>query len=309
MTGDGFPVAHHVFPGNTADINAFRTALADLRRRFPIRRVVIVADRGVVSDQVIQELEQENEKEQKQKVDYILGMRLRKNNEVRDEVLSRAGRYHKVADNLEAKEVWVDRRRYVVCHNGEAEVRDRKRREEIVQRAREDLKKKGVQAFAVPRGLKRFVELVGGELSLKEAAIREEARYDGKWVLRTNTTLPTAEVALAYKELWQVERAWREMKSGLEISPVYVRNEDHVRGHIVVCFLALALEAALARQLKDQGATGSYQEVLADLEQMRAVRFEARGKAWLWRNELLGMAYDAFRAAGLRPPPRVQPLT
>ena len=309
MTGDGFPVAHHVFPGNTADINAFRTALADLRRRFPIRRVVIVADRGVVSEQVIQEMEQENEKEQKQKVDYILGMRLRKNNEVRDEVLSRAGRYHKVADNLEAKEVWVDRRRYVVCHNGEAEVRDRKRREEIVQRAREDLKKKGVQAFAVPRGLKRFVELVGGELSLKEAAIREEARYDGKWVLRTNTTLPTAEVALAYKELWQVERAWREMKSGLEISPVYVRNEDHVRGHIVVCFLALALEAALARQLKDQGATGSYQEVLADLEQMRAVRFEARGKAWLWRNELQGMAYDAFRAVGLRPPPRVQPLT
>src|SRR3989304_6264849 len=106
-------------------------------------------------------------------------------------------------------EGWVDRRRYVVCHNGEAEERDRKRREEIVQRAREDLKKKGVQAFAVPRGLKRFVELVGGELSLKEAAIREEARYDGKWVLRTNTTLPTAEVALAYKELWQVERAWR----------------------------------------------------------------------------------------------------
>ena len=309
MTGDGFPVAHHVFPGNTADINAFRAALADLRRRFPIRRVVIVADRGVVSEQVIQELEQENEKEQKQKVDYILGMRLRKNNEVRDEVLSRAGRYHRVADNLEAKEVWVDRRRYVVCHNGEAEERDRKRREEIVQRAREDLKKKGVQAFAVPRGLKRFVELVGGELSLKEAAIREEARYDGKWVLRTNTTLPTAEVALAYKELWQVERAWREMKSGLEISPVYVRNEDHVRGHIVVCFLALALEAALARQLKDQGATGSYQEVLADLEQMRAVRLEAQGKAWLWRNELLGMAYDAFRAAGLRPPPRVQPLT
>jgi hypothetical protein len=53
ITGDGFPVAHHVFPGNTADINAFRVALADLRRRFPIRRVVIVADRGVVSEGII----------------------------------------------------------------------------------------------------------------------------------------------------------------------------------------------------------------------------------------------------------------
>ena len=77
---------------------------------------------------------------------------------------------------------------------------------------------------------------------------------------------------------------------------------------MVVCFLALVLEAALQRLLKAQGSSGSYQEVLADLEQVRAVRFEARGKVWLWRNELPGMAYEAFRAAGLRPPPRVQPL-
>ena len=94
----------------------------------------------------------------------------------------------------------------------------------------------------------------------------------------------------------------------MEIRPAFVRTEDQVRGHMVVCFLALVLEAALQRLLKAQGSSGSYQEVLADLEQVRAVRFEARGKAWLWRNELAGMAYEAFRAAGLRPPPRVQPL-
>ncbi len=70
MTGDGFPVAHHMFPGNTADIDAFRTALGDLRRRFPIRRVVIVADRGVVSEKIIEELEQANQKEPDKKIDY-----------------------------------------------------------------------------------------------------------------------------------------------------------------------------------------------------------------------------------------------
>lgn len=195
MTGDGYPVAHHVFPGNTADINAFRVAMTDLRRRFPIRRVVVVADRGVVSEEVMKELEKEG-------VGYILGMRSRKNKEVREEVLSRAGRYHKVGDNLEVKEVWVKGRRYVVCYNPEEEERDRKRREEIIQRARKDLAKKGPQAFVMPRELRRFVELMGGELVLKEAVIREEARYDGKWVLRTNTGLPPGEVAEAYKSLW-----------------------------------------------------------------------------------------------------------
>ena len=194
-----------------------------------------------------------------------------------------------------------------MCHNPEGEERDRKRREEIITEARRKLAREGAKGFVVPRGLRRFVEVRELELVLKEAAIKEEARYDGKWVLRTNTNLPASEVVSAYKGLWQIEHAFRELKSGLEIRPVFVGTEDHVRGHMVVCFLALVLEAALQRLLKAQGSSGSYQEVLADLEQVRAVRFEARGKAWLWRNKLPGMAYEAFRAACLRPPPRVQP--
>jgi transposase len=307
MTGDGFPVAHHIFPGNTADINAFRAAIKDLRQRFSIRRVVMVADRGMVSEEIMEELERESKGQEK--VDYILGMRLRKSKEVSVEVLSRAGRYHEVAGNLRVKEVQVGGHRYVVCYNPEEEERDRKRREEIIERTREDLSKKGAKAFVMPRGLRRFVELVGGELVLKETAIREESRYDGKWVLRTSTDLPADEVALAYKSLWQIEHAFRELKSGLEVRPVFLRTEDHVRGHLVVCFLALVLEAAFARLLKSQGSSGSYRQVLADLEQLRAVRFETRGKTWLWRTELTGQAYDAFRAVGVRPPARVQPLT
>ena len=302
MTADGFPVAHHVFPGNTADINAFQVALKDLKQRFSIRRVIIVADRGVVSEAVIEGLEQE-------KMGYILGMRLRKNNEVRREVLSRPGRYHEVADNLEVKEVWVGERRYVVCHNGEEEVRDRRRREEIIERTRQDLEKKGPQAFVVPRGLRRFVELRGGELALKETAIRDEARYDGKWVLRTNSDLPAAEVASAYKGLWQIEHAFRELKSGLEIRPIFLRTEDHVRGHIMVCFLALVMEAALQRSLREQGASGSYREVLSDLEEVRAVELKANGKSWLVRTELPEKAFQAFKAVGLRPPVHVQTLS
>jgi len=306
MTGDGFPVAQHIFPGNTADIDAFRAAIEDIRRRFCIRRVIIVADRGMVSGQLMEELEKEAKGQPK--VDYILGMRLRKSKEVREEVLRRAGRYQEVADNLRVKEVRINGHRYVVCHNIEEEERDRKRREEIIERTRQDLNRKGAKAFIIPRGLRRFVELIGGEMVIKERAIKEETRYDGKWVLRTSTELPTAEVALAYKSLWQIEHAFRELKSGLEIRPVFLRTQDHVRGHLVVCFLALVLETALARLLKDHGSSSSYREVLTDLEQMRAVRFETRGKTWLWRTELPNQAYEAFRATGLRPPARVQTL-
>ena len=83
---------------------------------------------------------------------------------------------------------------------------------------------------------------------------------------------------------------------------------DHVRGHIFICFLALVLEATLQRLLKDKGTPVGYRGVMADLEQLMAVRFEARDKAWLWCTELQGLAYEVFRAVGLRPPARVQPI-
>ena len=85
--------------------------------------------------------------------------------------------------------------------------------------------------------------------------------------------------------------------------------EDHVRGHILVCFLALVLEATLHRLLAAVSSQASYQEVLEDLCGVQAVRFEARGRSWLWRTELPGVANQAFRAAGVRPPLRIQPLS
>jgi hypothetical protein len=327
LSGDGFPIAHHVFPGSTADISAFKAAIQDLKQRFNLRRVIIVADRGCVSDDLIERLEKKTPDEPQ--IDYILGMRLRKNKEVKQAVLRRAGRYHQVSPNLELKEVKVGAHRYVVCLNPEEEVRDRLRREEIIKHTRQELATKGPQAFVMPRALRRYIDLSGGELKLKEKVIQEDALFDGKWVLRTNTELPTAEVAQAYKSLWQIERTFRELKSGLQVNPVYLRTEDHVRGHIMVCFLALVLEAALIRRLKRNALPGalfkngvcllpdseqaevkvSYRDTLNDLDRVRAVEIKANKKSWLVRTELSGNAVLAFQAAGQRPPPLVQSLS
>jgi transposase len=318
LTRDGFPIAHHVFPGSTADINAFKAAIKDLKQRFNLRRVIIVADRGCVSNDLIEGLEKKIPGETQ--IDYILGMRLRKNKEVQKEVLRRAGRYHEVSDNLELKEIWVGEHRYVVCHNPEEEIRDRLEREKIIEHTRRELETKGSKAFIMPKGVRRYVELKGGELKLKERVIREDARYDGKWVLRTNTELGAEEVALAYKSLWQIEHAFRELKSGLEINPVYLRTEDHVRGHIVVCFLALVLEATFIQRLRKEVTAGatpeqgseaeiSYREILKDLDKVRAEEIKVNKKSWLVRSEVAGQAMLAFRAVGTRLPPLVQSLT
>jgi IS4 transposase len=83
---------------------------------------------------------------------------------------------------------------------------------------RQELATKGPKSLVMPRALRRYIELTGGELKLREKAIKDDALFDGKWVLRTYTELPSEEVALAYKSLWQIERTFRELKSGLEIN-------------------------------------------------------------------------------------------
>src|SRR3990172_841983 len=103
----------------------------------------------------------------------------------------------------------------------------------------ENLKVKKVEL-----GGKRYV------VCLNEKKIAAEQRYDGKYVLLTNTDFPPRETALAYKELWRVERAFREIKSFLEIRPMYLSREDHVRGHVAMCFLAFCLETAFLKILR-----------------------------------------------------------
>lgn len=302
MTREGIPVAHHVFPGNTADITMFRYAIADLRKRFTLRRVVVVADRGVVSEPLLKALDEEA-------MGYIVGIPLRKWKAAR-KVLRRAGRYHEVAENLRVKEVWEDDERYVVCHNPEREGEDRRKRIEIVASLEAELVRSGLAGLAKQKGGRRYIKVRDrGEAEVDWEKVKRDERYDGKFVLRSNTELSAEEIALAYKELWRVERAFRELKSGLEVRPVRHWTPSRVRGHIMVCFLALVMESTLLKLLRDKRAKASYREVLKDLEQVKGVRVEVGEHAFLLRTELVGRAYEAFQAVGLRPPPRLQPLT
>ena len=301
MTRDGIPVAHHIFPGNTADIAAFRYAVADLRGRFAVRRVVVVADRGVVSEPLLEALH-------KEEVGYIVGIPLKKWRAA-DRVLRRAGRYHEVAENLRVKEVWENGQRYVVCHNREREPEDARRRMEIVAALEGELTRSVLAGLAKQKGYRRYIKVRdGGHAEVNWGRVKRDERYDGKFLLQSNTELSASEIGLAYKELWRVEHAFRELKTGLEMRPVRHWTPSRVRGHLGICFLALVMEATLAKLLKERRPQARYGEVLTDLRQVKAALLELNGKPFLLRMELQGQAYEAFQAVGLRPPPRLQPL-
>ncbi len=293
----GWPVAWDVLPGNTADKKAFVAMIGKLRERFRIGRVVVVADRGMISEDTIELLE----KHADAPFDYILGCKMRVQKEVNEEVLGRAGRYHEVADNLDVKQVVVDGRRYVVCRNPVEAKKDAVAREAILEKLESALKS-GPKAIVANAGFKRFVRVERGAVSIDREAVARDARLDGKFVLRTNTDLETPEVALAYKSLWRVERAFRESKTTLEVRPVFHHRDDTTIGHIVGCFLALRLEVDLQRRLDAKAVDISWPDMMRDLTEVRAVELTLDGKRYRLRTDLQGSAAAAFAAAGVRPP-------
>jgi transposase len=174
------------------------------------------------------------------------------------EVLKTGGRYKEVAENLKVKEVWHDANRYIICYNPMEAEHDRKAREEIVKKLEKQLNEKGLKSMLSNSGYSRFLKISGANVTVDQKALEEDARYDGKYVLRTNSQLDTAEAALAYKELWRVERAFRELKSTLDLRPIYHWKDRRVRAHVMVCFLALVLESAFYRYLKVAGSQVEY---------------------------------------------------
>ena len=294
----GWPVAWGILPGNTADKTAFRAMIERLRARFRIGRVIVVADRGMMAQTTVHLRIDDADAP----FDFILGGKLRRDAEVRDTVLSHPGRYHLVAPNLEVKEVTLRERRYVVCRNPEEAVRDAAARTALLTHLETTLAQQGPKALLKNKGFTRFLTIRKGSVSINQTAVEADARLDGKFVLRTNTALPPAEVAQAYKSLWRVERTFREEKSTLEVRPVYHHRDDTTVGHIVACFLALRLEVDLQRRLDERHLTAPWPDLMCDLAQVQAVTVTCDGQRYRLRTDLQGHAAAAFAAAGVRPP-------
>jgi len=304
VNAKGWPIAWEIFPGNTADQKALRQVVELLRQRFHIRQVTVVADRGMISRDTITMLTDHQEAP----FDYVLGCRMRRQKEVSEEVLARAGRYQPVTDNLEVKEVRVGARRYVVCRNPQEAARDAAAREAILEKLRQTVAKQGPKALVGNKGYARFLKVAKGSVSIDEAAVKRDARLDGKFVLTTNTNLPPAEVAQTYKSLWRVERTFREQKSTLEVRPIYHHRDDTSMGHIVASFLALRLEVDLQQRLDDREAKVSWPDLMRDLGQVHSVLLELDGNRYQLRTDMVGAAHHAFAAAGVRPPSPVTHL-
>lgn len=305
----GRPICCETWPGNKTDVTSLIPVADRLKKRFKIGRICVVADRGMISAKNISELE-------KHGWGYILGVRMRNLKEASTEVLSRAGRYEVVHPKgskakdpspLKVKEVEVDGRHYVVCLNEDQAKKDAADRKIIVESLREKLKEGG-KSLIGNKGYRKYLKKVGKGFEIDEKKMIEEARYDGKWVLRHNTDLGASDAALKYKELWMVEDLFRRIKSILSTRPIYHKCDETIIGHVFCSFLALVLMKELQERVARKGYNLEWQDVIRDLNELEEILLEQDGKRFLLRSESKGVCGKVFQAAGVAVPPTVRQL-
>ena len=309
LDGHDRPIASFLWPGNTADVTTLLPVVERLRTRFGIGRACVVADRGMISAATIAGLEEKG-------IDYILGVRERSTAEVRTTVIDDDGTAvpltiprQKGETDLAIKDIVVAGRRYVLCRNAEQARNDAETRTALLAGLERKLTQ-GDKALVGNAGYRRFLADPAGEgFTIDAAKVEADARFDGLFVLRTNTRLTALQVVLRYRNLLAVEQDFLAAKTLLATRPIFHRTDAAIRGHIFCTFLALVLRKELMDRLAARHlALPEWQHVLDDLSDLSEIEVEQDGRRALLRTPP-GPTIDALcRAVGITLPPVFQEL-
>lgn len=307
VTREGIPVRVWTFPGNTSDQVLIRTVKDDLRG-WELNRVIWALDRGFTSAANRAYL-------QRAGGHYIMGEKLRSDSAEANAALARPGRYHQAAGNLRVKEVRFDdgvaRDRFIICHNPEVAARDAATRQQIVARLEEhiagsdelapDERAELAGALKAKPAYNRFLRTTpSGKLRIDRTAVRREAHFDGKYLLRTSDhSLTSVEIAEAYKALFEAERGWRDLKTGIDLRPVFHYKDERIQAHVQLCWLALLLMRTA------ELATGdTWRNLRDELDRLHLVTMATSDGHVAQRGQLTDSQRDILTALELPTPPR-----
>jgi len=310
VTREGIPVRSWVLPGNTADVATVKQVRADLRG-WNLGRALFVADSGMNSEDNRSELARACGK-------YLLACRMANVAEIKRDVLSKRGRYTTFTDNLQAKEVVIGdgegRTRYILCYNPKEAERQRKHRKMIVTlleaeiQTHTDTSAKAQWAIELlaSRRFKRYLRITkAGQLRIDRMAIREAARYDGKWVLETNDdTISLEDAARGYKSLMVIERCFRSLKrTQIKIMPMYHWASRRIEAHVKICVLALLIE-----RIAELSCNKSWHQIRYALDDLQVTEIFNLNHRVLMRNELSAKTRNIFKLLKIKPPKQVVEL-
>ena len=307
VTREGIPVRSWVLPGNTSDVDTVKQVRSDLRG-WSLGRALFVADAGMNSQSNRAELAKACGK-------YLLACRMSSVAEIKQEVLTKRGRYTIFSDNLQAKEVIVGdgerRKRYILCYNPKEAKRQSEHRRAIIELLEKEIerhpnKTAGAQwaiELLASRRFKRYLRVTkSNQIRIDRTAVREAAKFDGKWVIETNDdTISLEDAARGYKGLMVIERCFRSLKrTQIKMMPMYHWLSRRIETHVKICVLALMIE-----RLAERACGLSWHQIRRKLDTLQVTKLFHLNQRVHLRNEVSADARNILKKLDIIPPKQV----
>jgi hypothetical protein len=302
---EGIPVGYHLFPGNTYEPHSLPMILEKLRTKYHIQRVIVVADRGLITTKNVDEL-------RKAGMDFILGMKLWTMSAEEQEAVLDKTKYRPLAKDGDflVRETTHKGERLVLTWSRTRAERDASLRGKVLERLRGQLKPGAtVKRFVTHKGYRQYLKgLDDGAPELDERAILEAERRDGFFGVLTSVSaekMSGADIFERYHDLWRVEDAFGEIKGPLETRPMFHWVDPRIQSHVLLCLMAYYVEAVMIREFRKTETDLTVGRWFRALNEVHAIPVDVRGtRAWV-RNEIRGEAAEGYEIMGLRPPDRL----
>jgi transposase len=303
---DGVPVGYQLFPGNMGETKTLAPILEKLKTKYHIQNVVMVADRGLISEDNLDELRESG-------MGYILGKRLWTMSKAEQAVVLDKSLYRALDQKGEVliREVATPAGdRLILTWSKTRAERDAKLRNVVLDRIRKQIKKTTTaKRFVTHKGYRQYLKgLDGGSPRLDHDAIAESEKRDGFFGVVTSVPreqLRAENVFDRYRDLWRVEDAFGEIKGPLETRPMFHWVDRRIQSHVLLCLLAYYVEAVITRDLRKEKATFTTGEFFRALNNVYAIPVDVRGsRAWV-RSEMKGIPQDGHDLLHIKTPDRV----
>lgn len=296
----GLPVGYELFPGNTYEGKTLPSILMRLKESYHIRRLIFVADRGMVRSGNLEEI-------RKAGFEFIIGMKLWAMKDQEQKRIASLTKWDHETEEFKVVELSHPEGRLIVTWSRERDHRDRQVREDLLAKLKARLAREDDPSSLIShKGFKRYLKIVNkGKVAINTKAIRQEESRDGLFGILTNVSkeeLPAPEILRRYKELWKIEDAFGEIKGTLEARPMFHWTDQRIEGHMMICFLAYYLEAYVTRQLRDAKATFTAPAAFDALNQVRAIPVKVRGQTVWVRTKIHGIAAKILQILKIRIP-------
>ena len=316
---EGIPLGFEVYPGNTFEGHTLQGIVEKMKNKFQVKRFIFVADRGLFSEANLQILEKEGG-------EYIVGMRMGTIPEEEQEKFYDTSNYKFINENLAVYETTYKERRMVITWSGARAKRDRKAREEVIEKIKKKLsaKKPKFKELITHQGYKKYLQIAGNtSITINDRAILEETKKDGFFAIITNVpqeVLDPGKLVTQYKQLWRVEDTFGEFKGTLGSRPVFHWTDKRIMGHLMICFLSLLCESHLNKMLHDRldgyQTKATKKKIIAqrpltavrameELTEVLAIPVDIKGNRIWVRTDIPANAQKLFKAMQMKIPPKI----